>query len=80
MTTDQKLESMRLEYLERQRGHRAALEARVEILIDAYKGQSHMVSLLSAQVVAQQEQIEKMRAWAAKVHPMLKTLEKGNAE
>lgn len=44
------LESMSLKYLERQRGHRAAMERQMEILIEAYKGQSHMINLLAAQV------------------------------
>ena len=72
-TTDQKLESLKLQYLERQRGHRIALEQQVQILLDAYRGQANLVSLLSAQVAEQQEQIEKMRAWAAGVEKKLKT-------
>ena len=72
-TTDQKLESLKLQYLERQRGHRIALEQQVQILLEAYRGQANLVTLLSAQVAEQQEQIEKMRAWAAGVEKKLKT-------
>ena len=72
-TTDQKLESLKLQYLERQRRHRIALEQQVQILLEAYRGQANLVSLLSAQVAEQQEQIDKMRTWAAGVEKKLKT-------
>jgi len=74
MTPEQKLASLKLEYTQRQRGHRAALEEQVKIVIEAYSGLSNLVSLLSAQVVAQQEQIEKMRAWAGKVDKKVEKL------
>lgn len=73
MTIDQKLESLKLEYLQRQRGHHAALKEQVEILIEAYRGQANLVALLSAQVAEQQEQIDKMRTWASGVEKKLKT-------
>jgi hypothetical protein len=71
MTPEQKLASLKLEYTQRQRGHRAALEEQMKIVIEAYSGLSNLVSLLSAQVVAQQEQIEKMREWASRVEKKL---------
>lgn len=73
MTIDQKLESLKLEYLQRQRGHHVALKEQVEILIEAYRGQANLVALLSAQVAEQQEQIDKMRTWASGVEKKLKT-------
>lgn len=45
-----KLKSMSLEYLDRRRKNNIALERRFEILLDAYKGQAHLNSLLSSSV------------------------------